>query len=474
MLDQDTDELLDCNAPPRWGFDEIASLHEQRVELTEVLREFVRLNGAIKQHAPGWYDSMARTVGGSELAALMGLNPYSSFYDVAMSKVRKLKGTDVWDGGEACWWGTLFEDVFGAYVAVDLGGEIHGDDICVQAIAGHRNSPDGYMLVRLYRGADGRLHLWSSDMSPATPVILMIALLEFKCPMSRKPKGSIPVYYRPQVQSGLAVSPVAHFGLYAEAVFRKCSVADLGDTPEYDAAYHTRDGTDAETADRHPLAWGLIFVYAPRLAAPRGVRLGWRGADWAPGDPAGEDPDADAALAAWDIHSRYFGSRLGDDTAADAADLGDLGTKPFVRTLRLIDAKRFPVVRGPPCFADGRGTALHAARAVEAARRAAPPHHWLMGVLPWKLFTVDYLSAARQPGFMDGVLPLITELHQIVAAAVETPDPSAHIRTARGMVAAHGRSKAVDADALQSLFDSCSLEETASAAARAEATAVLS
>jgi hypothetical protein len=446
-------------------------------EYVELVRAFVALHAGVKQHTPAWYASMATTVGGSELAAVMGQNHYSSFVDVALSKVRLLNGIDSWEGGEACWWGTLFEDVLGAYVALDLGAEIFGDTICVFEFPGHRNSPDGYAVVRLYRGTDGKLHLWTTDMNPGIPVIVLIALLEFKCPMTRKPSGGVPIYYRPQLQSGLAVSPVAHFALFAEAVFRKCSLADLGDTPDYDAAYHTRDDVttsrDINPAIRHPLAWGLIFVYAPRLGAPRGVRLGWRGADWAAGDPLGEDPDPDGAVAAADLHARYFGFRESDATA-DPADLGDMCPKQFVRTLRLIDSRRFPVVRGPPRFADGRGAPLHAARAVAAARAAAPPHHWLLGVLPWKLFSVDYHAAYRQPGFMDEVLPLITELHSIAAAAQHDADPEASIRLARGIVAEHGRSKAMDADAIQSLFDSCSLGDAAppSAAVRAEAAAI--
>ena len=121
------------------------------------------------------------TVGGSELAAIMGHNPYSDFFDVVASKLATLEGGSSWTGGgEACWWGTLFEDVVCAYVEADLGGPIRGDDICIQEVEGHRNSPDGYIVAQLYRGTGGALHLWTTDMSPEIPTTPRILLLEFK------------------------------------------------------------------------------------------------------------------------------------------------------------------------------------------------------------------------------------------------------------------------------------------------------
>jgi hypothetical protein len=65
-------------------------------------------------------------------------------------------------------------------------------------------------------------------------------LLEFKCPLSRRPDGGVPKQYLPQLWSGLAVSPVAHAGLFVDVVFRKCALADLGPGPEYDREYHRR------------------------------------------------------------------------------------------------------------------------------------------------------------------------------------------------------------------------------------------
>jgi hypothetical protein len=429
--------------------------------LDALLRDFVRVYDGMRQRDARWYEIMGTTVGGSELAAIMGLNPYSNFFDVVRGKLAALAGGSTWTGGEACWWGTLFEDVIGAYVEADLGSPVRGGDICIQEVAGHRNSPDGYAVARVYRGGDGRPHLWTSDMSPDVPTAARIALLEFKCPLSRKPPGTVPRHNVPQVWSGLAVSPVAHFGIFVDAVFRKCGILDLGDTPDYDVGYHRYD----RGAWANPVAWGLIGVYAPRLDAPRRVRLGWRRDEWAAGDPDADGPDADAAQAAWQIHSAYFGLRLANqDATRDVADLGDMDARLFNRTLGLIDRKRFPAVRLAPCFADGRGAALHTGRAIgraiEDLRRGAPADHWLLGVLPWKLFEVNYVPVDRRPGFLGEVLPLIEDVHRTAAEACAAPDPAAYLSAkARKMgqragMQAGGARAAVGEDAVQDLFDS--------------------
>ena len=429
------------------------------IDLNRLLVEFVKTHGGMRQRDASWYTVMGVTVGGSELAAIMGLNPYSNFFDIVANKLVTLAGGNSWTGGgEACWWGTLFEDVIGAYVEADLGAPVRGDDICIQEVAGHRNSPDGYIVAQLYRGVGGSLHLWTTDLSPAIPTTQRILLLEFKCPMSRKPLGTVPRQYVPQVWSGLAVSPVAHLGLYVDAVFRKCGILDLGDTPDYDAEYHRYD----RGAWDHPVAWGLIGVYAPLLDAPRRVRLGWRLDEWTAGDPELDTPDTDASQAAWQIHSTFFGLRLKNQAAVrDVADLGEMEAQLFNRTLGLINRKRFPVARGAPCFADGRGAADHGVgKAIEALRTGAPTDHWLLGVLPWKLFEVSYIPVDRRPGFMEEVAPLIEDVHRTVTEARASADPAAYLSA---KAAAMGRprreahsSTGVGEDEIQDLFDAIS------------------
>ena len=441
---------------------------ERRVRwLDRLLEAFVEVHaaGGSKQRGAAWYRLMGETVGGSELAALLRMSPYKSFYDVVEAKLAAQTGLPAaFDGGgPACWWGTLFEGVIELVVAADLGAPLRGTDICIRAAPGHRTSPDGYLVVCL-APAEGRGGLWTTDRGPppegCTP---LVALVEFKCPYSRRPDGAVPAHYRPQVWSGLSVSPVAHLGLFVDSVFRKCSLEALGPGPEYDRAYHRAKSDQAPWGD--PFAWGLIAVYAPRLDAPRWVRLGWRGETWAPGDPDPGAPDADASLAAWQVHSACLGmaSRAGGaDARLDAADLGDCPPKVFDRALGLVDRRRFPVRLGAPTFADGRGDRRGLSAAVRRFHENPPAGHWLLGLLPWKLFEVHYVPVARRPGFLDEIAPLVAEVHRAVAAARASPDPAEWIRQARASAPKKGGGGREDtrgtyyggAESQQDLFDS--------------------
>jgi hypothetical protein len=442
------------------------TLYDEPINLRQLLSDFVDLYAGMKQRGHEWYRSMATTVGGSEIAAVMGMNPYSSFNQVVLSKIASLQGGSTWDGGgEACWWGVLFEDVIAAVTAIDLGDEILGDEICIQEIPGHRNSPDGYIVARFYRTRDGVLHLWTTDRDPAIACEEKILMLEFKCPISRKPTTSIPRHYKPQLWSGLMVSPVAHSALFVDSVFRKCSIADMGDSPDFDTIYHKRD---TESRDNGPFAWGLVGIYAPTMSAPRNVRYGWRGKEWAAGDPSSDGVDADAALAAWQIHSTYFGALPSDATALqDLIDFGDAESTLFNRMLYLVNCKRFQVTRVAPCFADGRGIDLHSSQGIsrvfDALREETPADHWFVGYLPWKLFEINYLPADRRLGYFDEVMPLIEKVHKTAADAMASGDPMkfmSDLAAATYVPPPAGKSSGIDESDVQDFFDDVVITQT--------------
>lgn len=406
-----------------------------RARLQALIDDFVALHAGIRQREAGWYRIMGTTVGGSELAALMDVNPYSSFEAVAKAKEACLRGVDTFQGGPACWWGSLFEDVVALVIEVDLGAPVVGDSICIQVVDGHRNSPDGYVVAGFRRGPHGLELVTTLDPAVAagaaeSGVEWRVLLLEFKCPHTRAPTGSIPPQYIPQVWSGLAVSPPAHFGLFVDSVFRKCALSDLGPSTDYDRVYHNRDRVDWSP----PLAWGLVHIFAPEPSAPRRVRYGWAGDVWAPGDPVVSDysVDADAAIAAQDIHCRYFGLAR-PRPEMGPVDLGDCPPAMFVRTLGLVARGAFKARPALPVFADGRGGGSLGAPA------AAPAGYWEVGVLPWKLFNMVYDFVLRRPDFLDEVRPLIAALHARVAAGVAAP-PAAP--------------RGADVDLLAQLYDS--------------------
>ena len=441
--------------------------------LDTALSKFVKYHSGMRQRDASWYTSMGRTVGGSEVAAIIGCNPYSTIHDVIASKVALLRGVDNWSGGgPACWWGILFEDVIAAYTEIVLGGTVRGDEICVQRFPGHRNSPDGYIVARSARNAAIAAHapcefcaglrnefcadpsdgaeytLWTTDMCPTLAELPRIFLLEFKCPLSRLPTRAVPAQYRPQIWSGLAVSPIAHAGLFVDAVFRKCALSALGPSPVYDTSYNMTSRSKPALVYKSADAWGLIGLYAPRATAPAWVLRGKK-------QPAQASDAVDSLLDGGAVDGATVASRLraayldagfhpvefargGAGPASGPAPVLDLGgceSRTFDSALNMFNSRHFYCHRLAPCLSDGRGLDLHSEAAIAAALETlvseAPTHYELLGVLPWKLFHVVMEPVARKAKFMAEVLPIIESVHASVDAAMRAPDPDEYLRDAR-------------------------------------------
>lgn len=357
-----TDELTRIVADPA----------AQRAKLATLLKAFVaRHVGGSTQRSAAWYTAIGVTIGGSEIAAVMGWNPYRSRADIVADKSGAAVG---WDGGSiACWWGTMFEDVTARFIEIDCGTDVLGSEICIRAIPGHRNSPDGYAVIGMYL-ADSEWKIWTTDCD-FPPEIYYIAMIEIKSPYRRFP-DKIPRYYLPQVWSGLTVSPVCHFGLFVDGLYRRCALADLGPDGTYDKGYHSIDKKPLGA----PSAWGLTGVYAPSLDAPIALRI--KGAV-EEADESQENSEStggfgasrDVAIEAWSIHSAYFGVYMDKAASrADVIDFGDCGKAHFDKMMYYVSEKQFLAVHTDPCFQDGRGAELHSGaaigRAIDRMRRS--------------------------------------------------------------------------------------------------------
>ena len=198
----------------------------------------------------------------------------------------------------------------------------------------------------------------------------VIALLEFKCPASRKPIDDIPKHYIPQLWSGLAVSNIASIGLFVDSVFRKCSLDVLSNNEHYDTIYHRRDTYSWGL----PIAWGLVGVYSP----------------------------------------------------IKPTIINDLGKVPFTNfntVLEQINLKNFLTKRSIPWFSDGRGCKKNMFDVMEDMSMNGYTIHpvtnkklYLMGFIPWKLFYVSYIPIHRRINFLNEIKPLIEQLHIAVLA----------------------------------------------------------
>lgn len=363
-----------------------------KIFLNNLIQEFVSLCNKIKQRDKEWYALMGKTVGGSEIAAILGKNKYSTIKDVVNSKISMLDGIDPWKGGDACWWGIMFEDVIARYVEMDLGSKIYGDTICIQSFKGHRYSPDGYMVVEHFRNEEGLLELHDTSMDvPEEKRIPSVVLLEFKCPVSRRPTTAVPEQYVPQILSGLSVSSIASSGLFVDAVFRRCSISDLGHNYKYDHMYHKYD---FKVKFNKPLAWGFVAVYSPVIN--------------------------NRGSMAKQMYREYFGYEFDEDVENDEIiDFGDSSVELFKQTLNMIDKKKYSTRVVDPCFADGRGTPLFSGcdynKVIEDMKKKAPyPSHKMIGVIPWKLFEIYYIPVERDNDFMKEIIPYIQKVHFVV------------------------------------------------------------
>jgi hypothetical protein len=343
--------------------------------LNDLIIEFVDIfNNDVKQHNKDWYKLMGTTIGGSEVAAIMGLSPHSSFYKVIESKIEICKGTKKWNLSDTlpCWWGTLFENVITQFVEIDLGNTVHGDKICIQKYDGHRNSPDGYIIANFYN-KNGIYHIWTTDLPEEMIEISLIMLLEFKCPVTRRVYGDIPKYYKPQVLSGLAVSPIAHKGLFVDSIFKKCCLDQLGNNPDYDTTFHRR------TRDTYyPIAWGVIPIYISKTKVMNEQIL--------------------------DIYTRYFNMEY---DPCNVIDLGDAELTVFNDTFSLINSHTLLTSKSTIYFADG-------IRKSDEYDIYQKNNCNLFAVLPWKLFDVSYVIVDREPNFLEDIYPIIQRVHKIV------------------------------------------------------------
>jgi len=377
----------------------------------EALNNFVCEYAGMIQRDTSWYDNMKNTIGGSEMAAIMGINPYSSYYDIVINKINLKQGLNKWNGGEACWWGTMFEDIIASFVEIDLGGKVVGDNICLQPFPGFRTSPDGYIIAKFTDSAKTKLvHYCSGGANSSSQAAHeAICLLEFKCPLSRKPTTSIPKYYVPQLWSGLAVSPIAEKAIFVDSIFRKCSVKDLNlQSCEIDEIYHKPLPKKLK-----PIAWGYIAVYAPMLTAERSLRI---------------LDSYDTSMEALDLYSQCLklnileSQKIQENGGCNDSfiDFGTVSPKQFAQTLKFIDNKKYKTIKSLPKF---NGSYDYTCEKII--------DYWFIGVIPWKLFDVKYILIDRNPTFLDDIIPKINAIHALVDEALIHPNPIHYVDTIR-------------------------------------------
>ena len=206
-----------------------------------------RKTGLVQRYK-AWVKARQHTVGASEIAALTGASPF----DTPASLIRKKLHAPDLSNNVACAWGKLFEPFAWAYIQWEHNIQVFGNTISLNLAEDHplygkvTCSPDGY-----FQALDGS-----------------IVLLEFKCPFKRKiAVNKIPLLYRDQVQTGLALSgELVTKGLFVDCCFRMFSLSQLGMNLAHNAGPHY--GSIHKTKTPFPRAWGIFILESQRKLSP--------------------------------------------------------------------------------------------------------------------------------------------------------------------------------------------------------------
>jgi len=202
----------------------------------QILADYVeQYSGLAEQGTDTWKEDRQLSIGGSEVAAVIGKSAFSSVRDLVAEKV----GLTEFTGNMAVRWGSLFEDITEAICSTVFGVSIYHLGSVPHPTLPHRYSPDGLCVMMI--GDEER-----------------IVLLEFKSPLSSIPGKSIPAYYVPQVRAGLCTISIAERGLFMSNVYRRCSFDQLGFGPEYDECLHSGD-RKKRTNFEHAAGYGIVL-----------------------------------------------------------------------------------------------------------------------------------------------------------------------------------------------------------------------
>lgn len=373
------------------------------------------------QHSKKWYEARKYTVGGSELAKIMGKSSYGSMLSVIKQKAGLIPQQS--SGTLAMWWGTMFEAISERCLEIDLDTKLVGTNSGISAPIEsglsemHKNSPDGYCVTKWIKHCDGTLTLCRSNtkLQPDVKIIYKINLIEMKNPISRTPKNSlIPINYRQQIWSGLAVSPVANFALFMDTFFRICNILDLGPNMNFNTTFHRyKQSPDWKS----PIAWGITYVYAPKYHSKKNVKIN----------------ETDPRNEAWRMCCRYYGSKPFElsnvGLTPNPIDLGDCTYEIFNDSMRQINNGNFKTIHSDPYFADNRGELKLATSdgidsEINKHKNIKNEDFYLFGVIPWKIMEISYIPLYRKIGFLEEIKPYVIKCIETANAVRESKCPS--------------------------------------------------
>ncbi len=338
----------------------------------------------IAQHSEAWLKAKQSKVGGSAIATIMGISAFTTLREYIETKL----GLRFFKSDIKPQWGNLFEDVIKRQVESAYGCTVHGEDLfIVGQYPGTVYSPDGLGVV--------------GDKC---------VLFEFKCPYSRIPAKAPPKYYVPQVKMGLEIIPLAEYGIYVEAVYRRCTWADLGPSAEFDTTL-----VQKPTKCDRPISYGFIGLWADdrQIQQTRD--------DLADGKFGYETESEEEYNDSVPDHGNPlcipgFCDEFGT-FASQMYDLSQATPALFRNIMKAVDSGRLTPFYGSIISETDTAKANAAINADMARYRAilAASHGCNYGVLSWKLLQIKHHRIEREPGFLEPYLEKIRKITEFVS-----------------------------------------------------------
>lgn len=178
--------------------------------LTDFITKFKELPA---QRSKQWLDDRKLSIGGSEMGTIAGYNPYKNLRGLIEGHL----GLTTFNGNVNTYWGTILEDQVTVILEKKWNSKIYETGSLPGIIPTQKYSPDGLVYL---------------------DEVDKIVLIEIKSAARRIADGKIPRMYKPQIYTGLDTIPIADMGMFVDALFRRCSIADFDFTPKYDTVIH--------------------------------------------------------------------------------------------------------------------------------------------------------------------------------------------------------------------------------------------
>ncbi len=232
--------------------------NSQQLAVSQIIK-YEKLSQGLVQRSTEWLEvrnalvNGKKRIGGSEIASLLGENPYCSVDKFLKMKSGEIERDSV---GIECDFGTIMENVAMKIFEHTHSTKIYCENISVvdTMIEGLMYSPDG-IIAMPYDHSTTSLIYDTDDITEHSTYIPV--LIEIKCPFNRTPKEDMPSHYIPQVQCGIMTIPIVNIGLFIDNLIRICSATSFNLSSEYNRSIHKYGGY----IENEPIYYGTILIH---------------------------------------------------------------------------------------------------------------------------------------------------------------------------------------------------------------------